>query len=76
MMLNVQFSRFGGVMVCVVRVAVCRVRVVSGGFVVTCFIMPGGFAMVSGRVVVVLGCLVMVLCCLFRHGRPLLCCQN
>jgi hypothetical protein len=69
--LGVQFRRFCCVMGCVVQVSLCRVRVVSGCLVVASLVVTGGFAMVPRRMFVVLRCLVMVLCCLFRHGRPL-----
>jgi hypothetical protein len=45
--------------------SLCRVRVVSGRQVVTCFVMAGGFTMVLCRKVVVFRCFVMVLRCLF-----------
>jgi hypothetical protein len=41
------------------------VRVVSSCLVVTRLMMPGGFAMVLGRVLVVLRCFDVVLRCLF-----------
>ncbi len=65
MVLNVQFGRFGGVMGGVVGVPLRRVRVVSGCLVVTSLMMPGGFAMVLRRLLMVFRCFDMVLCCLF-----------
>jgi hypothetical protein len=65
MVLNVQFCRFSGVVVCVVCVPRRRVRVVSGCLVITSLMMPGGLTMVLRRVLVVFRCLVMVLRCLF-----------
>ena len=65
MVLNVQFGRFGGVMGCVMRMPLRRVCVVSGCLVVTRLMVPGGFAMVLGRVLVVLCCFDVVLRCLF-----------
>jgi hypothetical protein len=44
---------------------------VSGCLVVTRLMMPGGFAMVLCRLLVVLGCFNVVVGCLFGHGRPL-----
>lgn len=64
-MFNVQLGCFFGVVRCVVRVALRCVRVMSGYLVVTFFMVFGGFAMVNCRVLVVLRCL-------FGHGRPLL----
>lgn len=64
MVLDVQLRRFGCVMGGVVRVAICRVRVVSGGLVVTRLVMPGGFTMVGRRVLVMLRGFEMMLCCL------------
>jgi hypothetical protein len=63
--LGVQFGRFGGVMGCVVRVAMGRVRVVSGSLVVARLMVPGGFAMMLGRSLVVFRCLAMMRGCLF-----------
>ncbi len=68
---GVQFRRFCCVMRCVVQVSLCRVRVVSGCQMVTSLVVTSGFAMVLSRKFVVFRCLVMVLCCLFRHSRPL-----
>jgi hypothetical protein len=65
MVLDVQFGRFSGVMGCMVRVATGRVRVMSRALVVARLMMPGGFAMMLRRLLVVLGCPEMVLCCLF-----------
>ena len=62
---NVQLGRFFGMMRCVMRVSLCRVRVMSSYRVVAFFVMLGGFAMVNRRVLVVLRCLVMMRCCLF-----------
>jgi hypothetical protein len=64
-MFNVQFGCFGGVMGCVMRVPLRRVRVMRGYRVVAFLVMLGGFAMVNRRVLVVLRCLVMMHCCLF-----------
>jgi hypothetical protein len=40
-------------------------RVVSSGLMITSLMMPGGFAMVLGRMLVVLRCFDVVLRCLF-----------
>jgi len=71
MVLDVQLCCFAGVMGCVMCVSIRRVCVVSGCLMVTRLMMPGGFAMVLCRVLVVLRCFDVVLCCLFGHGRPL-----
>jgi hypothetical protein len=63
--LNVQFGRFRGVVGCVVRVPLCRVRVVRGLFVVALFVMACGFAMMVRRQLMMFRCLVMMLRCLF-----------
>ena len=65
MVLDMQFCGFGGVMGCVVRVALRRVGVVSGCLVVTSLMMPGGFAVVPRRMLMVFRCFVVVLCCFF-----------
>ena len=62
---NMQLGRFFGVMRCMVRVPLRRMRVMSSYRVVAFFVMLGGFAMVNRRVLVVLRCLVMMRCCLF-----------
>lgn len=67
-MLDVQFGGFGGVVRGVMQVALRRVRVVCGDLVVTCLMVPSGFAMVLGCLLVVLRGFEMMLCCLFRHG--------
>jgi hypothetical protein len=67
-MLNVLFGRFRSVMGGVMEVALGRVRMVRGGFVVTSFVMPGSLAMMSRGVLVMLGCLVMMLGCFLGHG--------
>ena len=64
MVLDVQLRRFGCVMGGVVRVSVCRVRMMGGCLMVTRFVMPCGFTMVGCRVLVVLGGFEMVLRCL------------
>jgi hypothetical protein len=68
MVLDVQFRRLGRMVGGVVGVAARRVRMVSGCLVVACLVVFGGFAMVRCRVLVVLRCLQVVLCCLFGHG--------
>ena len=62
--LDVGFSRFCGVVGGVVRVAIRRVRVVSGRLVVACFMMLCRFAMVVCRMLVMLRGLHMMLSCL------------
>jgi hypothetical protein len=65
MVLDVQFRRFLGVMGCVVRMPLRCVRMVSGCLMITRLMMPGGFAMVVRRVLMVFRRLEMVLRCLF-----------
>jgi hypothetical protein len=66
-MLDVQLCRFRRVMGSVVQVALCGMRVMGRQFMVSSFMMFCGFAMMPGRVVVVLGCLMMMFCRLFGH---------
>jgi hypothetical protein len=66
-MFDVQLCGLGGVMCGVVQVPLGRVRVMGGQFVGSRFVMLCGFAMMAGRVVVVLGCFVMMLRCLVGH---------
>ena len=65
MMLEMQFCRLGCVMGSVMRVSMRQVRVVSGCLVVTSFIMPGSFAMMRRRLLVVFSCFGVLLRCLF-----------
>jgi len=55
-----------------VEVALGRVGMMSGGLVITGFMMPGGFAVVTSCMLVVLGCLMMVLGCFLGHVSLLL----
>jgi len=52
-------------MCCLLQVSLRQVRVVSGCLAVTSLVMPGGFAMVLRRLLVVLRCFDVVLRCLF-----------
>lgn len=45
-----------------------RVGVMGGRFVVTGFVVPGGFAMMARRVLMMLRCFMVVLGCLLRHS--------
>jgi hypothetical protein len=63
-MLDVQFGRLGCVMGGMMRMPVCQVCVVSGRLVVASFIVLCGLAMMVRCVLVVLGCLGVVRCCL------------
>ena len=54
-MLGVMTARFGMVMFGMAGVTMGAMRVVSGLFMITSFVMPGGFA-------VMLGCMFMMLC--------------
>jgi hypothetical protein len=48
-------------------VAVSEMRVVRGGFVIALAVVPGGFAVMAGSVLVVIRCVIVMLGCLFRH---------
>jgi hypothetical protein len=52
----------------VVEMAFSRVRMMRRGLVVARLVVPGGLAMMSGRVVVVFRCLVVMFCCLSGHA--------
>jgi hypothetical protein len=67
MMLDMQFCRLGCVMGGVMGVSMRQVCMMSGCFVVASLIVPSGFAMMRRRMLVVLGCLGVMLRCLFRH---------
>jgi len=66
--LYVKFGCLVGVMSCVLKMSVGGVCVMGSAFVVACLMVFGRFAMMSRRVLVVLGCFMMMLCGLFRHG--------
>ncbi len=66
-MFDVLLGRFRGVMRSVMEVALSRVGVVRRGLVIAGFVMFGGLAMMSSGVLVVLGCLGMMFCCLLGH---------
>ena len=66
--LDVELGRFRRVMSGVMGVPVRRVSVVSRRLVIAGFVVPGGFAMVVCRLLVVLCCLMMMARCLFGHG--------
>jgi hypothetical protein len=65
MVLGVGLGRFGGVVLRMYEVAVGGVGVMRRFFMVAFAMVPGGFAMMPCRVVVVLGCLVMMIGCFF-----------
>jgi hypothetical protein len=72
-MFHVQLCSFRSVMGGVMRVPVGCVRMVRGGFMVTCLVMLCRLAMVSSCMIVVFGRLMMMLCCLFGHVSSLRC---
>lgn len=63
--LDVEFSCFGGVVRRVLAMAMRKVGVMGRGLIIARLVVLGGFAMMSGRVLVMFGCLEMMLCCLF-----------
>jgi hypothetical protein len=65
-MLHGGFRVLGGVYV----MAVGEVRVVSSLFMVARFVVRGGFLVMTRSVLVVFRCLLVVMCCFFRHGQP------
>jgi hypothetical protein len=62
-MVGVQFRRLGCVMRGVMRMSTRQVRVMSGCLVIASRIVLGGFAMMCRRMLVVLGCFGVMLCC-------------
>ena len=64
---RMQFCRFRSMMRGMMRVPVSCVSVMSSGFVVAVFVVPGGLTMMSSRVFVVFGCFMMMLCRFFGH---------
>jgi hypothetical protein len=66
-MLDVELGGFGGMMRRMVGVPCGGVRMMSGLFMVARFMMPGGFAMMPGRVFVMVCCFLVMLCGLLGH---------
>ncbi|MGB7437348.1 MAG: hypothetical protein WBR26_18465 [Candidatus Acidiferrum sp.] len=62
---DVSLGRFRRVVGGMVVMAIGSVSVMSREMMVTCLMVPRGFAMMSSRVVVMFGCFTMMLCCLF-----------
>lgn len=60
-MFKVEFCRFCCVVCRVVQMSLGSVRVMRSCLMIAAFVVPGGFAMVPGRVFVVFRCFVMVL---------------
>jgi len=71
-MLRVRLGRLRRVVHGVLRVPMRDMRVVRRCFVLASLVVLRGMAMMIGRVLVMLGGLMMVLRCLFRHGLRLL----
>lgn len=69
-MLRVRFCRFPGVMRGVLQVTMRAMGVMACGFVVAILVVPGCFAVMAGRMLVMFGCLVVVFRRDFGHGRP------
>jgi hypothetical protein len=70
-MLGVRLGGFRGMVRGVMKMPLGGVRVVRGRLVVSGFVVLCGFFMVTRRVLVVLGGLLMVLCCLLGHKSSL-----
>jgi hypothetical protein len=66
--LDVRLRRFSRVMSGVLHVSVGGVSVVRGALVISRLVVVGCLAMVPGGVLVVFGCVLMMLCCVFCHG--------
>jgi hypothetical protein len=70
-MLDVLLCRFCGVVRGVVQVSLRGVGMVRSHFMVAGFVMRCGFAMMTGRVLVVFRCLLMMFRCLLGHESSL-----
>jgi hypothetical protein len=66
--LDVEFRCLTGMMGRVFMMAMSAVCVMRGEFEIACLMVLGRFAMMSRRVLVMLGCFMVVLCGLFRHS--------
>jgi hypothetical protein len=53
---------------CMLQVPMCRMRVMRRRQMIVSLVVFRGFAMVPCRVLVMLRCVVMMLCCLFGHA--------
>jgi hypothetical protein len=60
-MFDVGLGGFGSVMSCVLVMTISQVRVMCCGLMLAGFVVAGGFPVVMGRVLVMLCCLVMML---------------
>ncbi|MGB6688100.1 MAG: hypothetical protein WBE76_09695 [Terracidiphilus sp.] len=74
--LNVVLGRMLGVLGGVQMMAMRRVRVVGGLFVVASDMMLRGFLVVARSVLVVLRCLLVVIGCFLRHGESPFACSD
>ncbi|HXO88790.1 MAG TPA: hypothetical protein VN885_09080 [Candidatus Acidoferrales bacterium] len=63
-----RLCRFRSMMRCMLQVSVCRMRVVRRRQMIVGLVVFRSFAMVPRRVLVMLRCLAMMLCCLFGHA--------
>ena len=70
-MLGVMTAGLDVMMLGVAGVAMRAVRVMSRLFVIAGFMMPGGFAVVLGGMLVVFGGFAVMIDSLLRHGEPL-----
>jgi hypothetical protein len=68
MVLSVEFSRLASMVSGVLMMAMGRVCMMAGGFVVARVMVLCCFMMMPSRVLVVLGCLAMMFCRLLRHS--------
>jgi hypothetical protein len=64
---DVKLGGFGGVMGGVMMMAMSGVGVMRGEMMIAGFVVACGFAMMAGRVFVMLGCFVMMFGCLLGH---------
>jgi hypothetical protein len=75
-MFDVQLRGLGGMVRCMMQVALGRVRVMRGSFVVPRIVVPGRFAMMARRVLVVFSRLMVVFRSFFRHSFSPVCAQR
>jgi hypothetical protein len=68
---RVRLCRFSGVVRRMMQMTLRRVAVMRGGFMIARFVVHRRFTVMPRGVFVVLGCLVMMLCCLLGHGSLL-----
>jgi hypothetical protein len=67
-LLGVVLGRFHGVMRCVGVMSLGYLGMMRRLFMIACFVVPGGFPVVIGRVLMMVGGFSVMMCSFLRHG--------